>query len=77
MFPTGSIRGDYVAWLAYHQIKDYKRRDNRTYIKFIDGTGLYVKASEHVIDTQYKRTGQVIVHYSRGKLFGGKYDVHN
>jgi len=48
----------------------------KTYI-ITKQTGLYVKASEHVIDTQYKRTGQVIVHYSRGKLFGEEYDVHN
>ena len=77
MFPTGSMRGDYVAWLAYHHIKDYKQRNDHTYIKFLDDTGLYVKASEHVIDKQYKRTGQVIIHYSRGKLFGEKYDVRN
>lgn len=73
MLPTESIRGKSLILLAYHQIKDYMGRDNRTYIEFLDGTGIYVKASEHIIDQQYKKTGQLIVYDHREQLFGQAY----
>ncbi|MBN6205346.1 competence protein ComK [Ralstonia pickettii] len=73
MFPTESIRGKNLILLSYHQIKDYIERDNRTYIEFLDGTGIYVKASAHIIDQQYKKTGQLIVYDHREQLFGQAY----
>ncbi|WP_339226553.1 competence protein ComK [Oceanobacillus sp. FSL K6-2867] len=69
MFPTSSTKNKDCVWVAFHQIKFYEQRADMTYIEFLDGTGIYVNASENTIDTQYKRTSQVIVHYNRRILF--------
>ncbi|MBP2076184.1 competence protein ComK [Oceanobacillus polygoni] len=70
MFPTSSIKNKDCVWIAFHHVKFYEQRDDKTYIGFIDETGIYVNVSENTIDTQYKRTSQVIVHYNRRVLFG-------
>gem|GEM_PF-3167933 len=73
MFPTESMRGENLILLAYHQIKDYMARDDHTYIKFLDGTGIYVRTSLYIIDQQYKRTSQLIIYDHREQLFGKDY----
>jgi len=60
MFPTASIRKHDCVWLSYYHIYDYEKRDDKTYIVFRDGTGLYVNASESTVDMQFKKTSQVI-----------------
>ncbi|GAB3789520.1 competence protein ComK [Virgibacillus kimchii] len=70
MIPTASTRKKDCVWLAYHHIQFYEQRDDKTYICFNDGTGIYVNISKNAFDMQYKRTSQVIVHYKRRLLFG-------
>jgi len=70
MFPTASVKSKDCVWLAFHHIKFFEQRGNQTYIGFYDNTGIYVNASEKTIDTQYKRTSQLIVHFNRRTLFG-------
>ncbi|WP_164218418.1 competence protein ComK [Virgibacillus sp. YIM 98842] len=69
MIPTTSTRKKDCVWLAYHHIKSYEQRDDKTYISFYDGTGLFVNISEFAFDMQYKRTSQVIVHLNRPVIF--------
>ncbi|RDW20574.1 competence protein ComK [Oceanobacillus chungangensis] len=70
MFPTASTKNKDCVWLAFSHIKEYFLHDNRTYIAFHDGTGIYVNVSLSTIDSQYKRTSQVIVQLNRSILFG-------
>jgi competence protein ComK len=76
MFPTSSTKNKDCVWIAFHQVKFYEQRADRTYIGFFDDTGIYVNASENSIDAQYKRTSQVIVHYNRRILFGFGSDMY-
>lgn len=69
MLPTASVKNKNCVWLAYHHIRSYEQRDDKTFIDFYDDTGIYVNASVHTIDMQYKRTSQVIIHFNRVKLF--------
>ncbi|WP_249869295.1 competence protein ComK [Oceanobacillus saliphilus] len=70
MFPTASDKNKDCVWVAFHHVKNYVQKGSKTYIEFYDGTGILVNASEKTIDSQYKRTSQVIVHYNRRMLFG-------
>lgn len=70
MMPTASTKNKDCVWLAYHHIDDYEQRDDKTYIAFYDGTGIYINTSVSTFDSQYKRTSQIIVHVNRGVLFG-------
>jgi len=70
MFPTLSKRNEHCIWLSYYQIDNYKQIDNRTLIQFKDGTGIYAKISEPVVDLQFKRTSQVIAQLNRPTIFG-------
>lgn len=65
MFPTASIRKKDCVWLSYYHIYDYEQRDDKTYIIFRDGSGLYVNASESTVDMQFKKTSQVIAQLNR------------
>jgi len=69
MIPTASIKNRDCVWVAYHQIKFYEQRDDKTYIAFQDGTGIYINTSESAFDMQYKRTSQVILHLNWGVIF--------
>lgn len=71
MFPTASLKNNDCVWLAYHHIKFFEARDDKTYIGFHDGMGIYVNASENVIDMQYKRTSQLIIYFNWRNIFGG------
>lgn len=69
MIPTVSLKNKDCVLIAYHQVKFYEQRDDKTYIAFKDGTGLYVNVSESAFNMQYKRTGQVIVHLNWQVIF--------
>lgn len=70
LFPTLSKRNKDCIWLSYYQIDDYDEVNDRTLVTFQDGTYLYVKVSEAVLDLQFKRTSQVIAQLNRDKIFG-------
>lgn len=70
MLPTSSAKSKDCVWLSYSHIEFFEQRDNKTFIAFNDGSGLYVNASESTIDMQYKRTSQLIVRLNRFILFG-------
>lgn len=70
MIPTASTKNKDCVWVAYHHIDDYEQRNDRTFIAFHDGTGIYINTSVNTFDSQYKRTSQVIVHVNRGIIFG-------
>lgn len=75
MFPTASVKSKDCVWLAFHHIKFFQQQGNQTYIGFYDNTGIYVNASERTIDSQYKRTSQLIVHFNRRTLFGNNQNI--
>lgn len=60
MLPTASIKNNDCVWISYYHIYDYEQRDDKTFIAFHDGSGLYVNASVSAIDMQFKRTSHVI-----------------
>jgi competence protein ComK len=68
--PTASTRNINCVWIAYHQIKQYKKSDEQTLVLFHDGTSELIPTTPSVFDRQYKRTSQVIVHFNRHTLFG-------
>lgn len=70
MFPTASIKSKDCIWLAYHQVQDFEQQGKQTYIRFFDGTGIYVNASASTIDSQMKRTSQLIIYFNWRNLFG-------
>lgn len=70
MMPTASIKNKSNAWIAYHHIYRYEKKNSGTYVTFYDGSGCYVEISLNAFDLQYKRTSQLIVHLNRPVLFG-------
>lgn len=70
MLPTSSTKNKDCVWFSYHHIDFYEQRDDKTYVAFTDGGGLYVNTSVSSFDLQYKRTSQVIVKQNRSLLFG-------
>ncbi|OZU88401.1 competence protein [Virgibacillus indicus] len=70
MMPTASTKNKDCVWLSYQHIHTYEQRDDKTYITFHDGTGIYINTSENAFDQQFKRTSQVIVHMNGSTLFG-------
>lgn len=70
MLPTLSKRNKDCVWLSYYQIDKYEQIDERTLIVFKDGSTIYAKVSEAVLDLQFKRTSQVIAQLNSDKLFG-------
>lgn len=70
MLPTLSKRNKDCVWLSYYQIDKYEQVDERTLVVFKDGTNIYVKVSEAVLDLQFKRTSQVIAQLNSDRLFG-------
>lgn len=70
MIPTASAKKMDCVWVAYHHIDFYEQRDDKTYIAFTDGSGIYVNTSVSTFDMQYKRMSQVIVHLNRPVIFG-------
>lgn len=73
MMPTCSTKSKDCVWLSYYHIDFYKGRGNTTYITFMDGSGLFVNASENSIDMQHKRTSQIIARQNRIVLFSRNY----
>lgn len=73
MIPTASAKRQDCVWISYYHIAYYEQRDDRTYIGFTDGTGLYVNTSVNKFDMQFKRTSQVIAGFHRSFIFGNKY----
>jgi len=73
MIPTVSAKNKDCVWISYFHIDFYEQRDDKTYIGFTDGTGLFVNVSESQFDMQYKRTGQLIAHDHRSVIFGSTY----
>lgn len=70
LMPTASLKNQNCVWLAYHQIKSYEGRDDKTFIGFHDGTGIYVNASVNIIDMQHKRTSQLVIYFHWKNIFG-------
>ncbi len=73
MIPTASAKNKDCVWISYFHIAFYEQRDDKTYIVFTDGTGLFVNVSESQFDMQYKRTGQLIARDHRSVIFGSTY----
>lgn len=73
MMPTSSTKNKDCVWLSYYHIDYYEQRDNKTYIAFMDGTGLFVNASVSSIDMQHKRASQIIAKQYRNVLFDPNY----
>ncbi|WP_246202492.1 competence protein ComK [Virgibacillus doumboii] len=69
MLPTSSTKNKDCVWISYYHIEDYEQRDDKTYVTFGDGTGLYVNTSESSFDLQYKRTSQLIARLNRSAFF--------
>ncbi|GAB3065780.1 competence protein ComK [Virgibacillus ainsalahensis] len=69
MMPTASIRNKDCVWVGFHHIAFIEQRDQRGYIGFRDGSGIYVNATATSLDMQYKRTSQVIISLSLGRMF--------
>ncbi|GGB52056.1 competence protein [Virgibacillus dakarensis] len=65
MLPTASIKSRDCVWLSYYHVHYYEQRDNKTYVAFRDGSGLYVNASENAVDMQFKKASQVIAQMKR------------
>src|SRR5699024_2614151 len=70
MLPTASSRNRDNVWLSFYHIDQYEQRDDKTYVAFHDGTGIYVNTSEATFDMQYKRTSQIIAKLNRSVFFG-------
>ncbi|MFD1172454.1 competence protein ComK [Oceanobacillus picturae] len=70
MMPTASSKNKDCVWISYHQIASYEQQGDKTYISFLDGTGIYASTTESSFDMQYKRTSQLIVHLNRSVIFG-------
>ncbi|WP_085994071.1 competence protein ComK [Oceanobacillus senegalensis] len=68
--PTASIKNKDCVWIAYHHIKDYTQIHDKTQVRFYDGTSTVVNTTKAIMDGQYKRASQVIVHFNRNFLFG-------
>jgi competence protein ComK len=68
-FPTASIKSEDCVWLAYHHIEKIIKSDDKTYVLFKDGTGIFVNASYYKVDRQKKLTSELIVQSNRDKLF--------
>lgn len=73
MIPTASVKNKDCAWISYFHIDFFKQQGDKTYIRFRDGTGLFVNVSESQFDMQHKRTGQLIAHDYRSIIFGRSY----
>ncbi|GGJ91647.1 hypothetical protein GCM10007063_12820 [Lentibacillus kapialis] len=71
MLPTCASKNKNNVWISFYQINDFEQCDNRTYVSFHDGTGLFVNVSESAFDMQYKRTGEIIARMNRSFFFGG------
>ncbi|UJL45955.1 competence protein ComK [Virgibacillus sp. NKC19-16] len=70
MMPTTSLKNKDCVFLAFHQIKFYVERDDKTFIGFHDGSGIYVNASYNTVDMQHKRASQLILYFNRSNIFG-------
>lgn len=70
-FPTSSIQNKDCVWLAYHHIEEIKERDDKAFVLFEDGTGLYINSSVYTLDNQMKRTSELIVKLNKEFLFSG------
>lgn len=65
MFPTTSLSNNNCVILSYFQIKFYKEVNQHVFVRFYDGTELYIKVSFYTFDRQFKKTAQVIVESQR------------
>lgn len=70
LLPTSSSKNKDNVWFSFYHIDQYEQRDDKTYVAFHDGTGLYVNTSEAAFDMQYKRTSQIIAKLNRSFFFG-------
>lgn len=73
MMPTSSTRRKDCAWLSFYQIEFYEQRDNRCYVQFLDGTGIYLSSSVNTLDMQHKRTSQIIASLNRPSIYNMHY----
>src|SRR5699024_2058071 len=73
LMPTASIKRKDCVWVSYYHVDFFEQRDEKTYIRFIDGTGLYVNTSAAKFDMQRKRTSELIAYDLRTIAFGKKY----
>ncbi|MDY0394199.1 competence protein ComK [Virgibacillus halophilus] len=73
MLPTSSTRRKDCAWLSFYQIDFYEQRDNRCYVQFLDGTGIYIPSSANTVDMQHKRTSQIIARLNRPSMYNTYY----
>ncbi|WP_042221455.1 competence protein ComK [Oceanobacillus manasiensis] len=70
MIPTASSKNKDCVWISYHQVASYEQQGDKTYITFLDGTGIHAATTKSSFDMQYKRTSQLIVHMNRSIIFG-------
>ncbi|SFE10446.1 competence protein ComK [Lentibacillus persicus] len=70
MLPTNASRSKENVWLSYYHIKEFEQHDNRTYVTFQDGSGMYVSTSETSLNKQSERTGALIAKLNRSFIFG-------
>ncbi|GAA0436520.1 hypothetical protein GCM10008983_11540 [Lentibacillus halophilus] len=70
MLPTASSKKKDNVWLSFYQIDSFEQRDDRTYVMFHDGSGLFVNTSVKAFDLQFKRTSQIIAKMNRSIFFG-------
>lgn len=68
-FPTASLTNKNCVWLAYHHVKSIKQSDDKTYVLFKDGTGVYVNASFYTVYNQKMRTSDLIIQLNWDQLF--------
>lgn len=65
MVPTSSPKSLDCIWISYYHVEKYEERDDKTYIYFRDGTGMYVNVSESTLHNQMIRTAQLIAQINR------------
>lgn len=65
MFPTISTSNDDCIWISYFHIFKYEPLGNKSIITFHNGEQLLIDLSFNRLDTQVKRTSQVIAYFYR------------
>jgi len=65
MFPTTSAKNSNCIWLSYYQIKQYVQNGKQALVYLSDDKSIDVKTSWNQLDSQIKRTSQVIAYFHR------------
>lgn len=65
MLPTSSPKSLECVWISYYHVEKYEQRDDKTYIYFRDGTGMYVDISASTFHNQMIRTAHLIAQLNK------------